>query len=335
MLQKFNKIDTNLLNLILMDDIYKPKTNFINFNKKNQIKNIIEKEVKKADRIIIRSIGNFYTNYALKMCKKHNKKYLIEITGFAFDGLWYHSFLGKICAFPREIKLKISVKNAPYAVYVTKEALQQRYPCVGKSIGCSDVEINETDNFYLTRNHNVNNKKIILGTAAFIDVKWKGQSNVIKALYYLKKKGINNFEYQLIGAGKGEKLKKMIKKYGMSNQIKLLGVKKHEAVFDWLKTLDIYIQPSYQEGLCRSIVEAMSVGCPVICSNVGGNYELIDSNYTYDKRNFKELAAILRNISSDDLLNQSRKNHLKAQKYNSNILNKKRDKFYKEFCNNE
>ena len=281
---KLNKIDLNLLDLKLVDDVYSPKINYLNIKKKNKIKKIIEKEVLKSDKVIIRSIGNFYTNTALKYCKKYRKDYLIEVTGFAFEGLWYHSFLGKLIAIPRELKMRKSIRKSKYVVYVTNEELQKRYNCLGKSLGCSDVEITINGEDVLN-----NRKKKIeeynenyvykLGTAAFLNVKWKGQQDVIKVLHKLKKNGITNFKYELIGSGDQKYLQKLINKYNLQEQVKILGVKKHDEVFNWLNGIDIYIQPSYQEGLCRSIVEAMSVACPVICTDTGGNKELIDNKF--------------------------------------------------------
>lgn len=64
---KYNAINTNIVNLKLVDDIYSPKINFFKLNKKLKIKKIIKQEVLKADKVIIRSIGNFYTKYSIKI----------------------------------------------------------------------------------------------------------------------------------------------------------------------------------------------------------------------------------------------------------------------------
>lgn len=330
---KLNNIDTNLINLVLVEDVYKPKKNFLNLKMKKKIKKQIESAVIASDKIIIRSIGNFYTNTALKYCKKYNKDYLIEVTGFAFEGLWYHSLYGKVVAIPREIKLRKSIKDAPYAVYVTEKALQKRYPCKGKTLGCSDVELLDMDkNNVIEKINNLNkNGKLKLGTAAFLDVKWKGQKNVIKALYKLKKAGYDNFIYELIGAGNKAYLEGFIEKYNLKENVRILGVKKREEVFEWLKTVDVYVQPSYQEGLCRAIVEAMSMGCPVIASNAGGNAELIDKKMIYPKGNVKMLFEILMRINKNLLFDQVNNNFEKAHAYQKELLNKKRDNFYSNF----
>ncbi len=334
LMNKLNKIDTNIVNLKLVDDIYKPKINFFNIKKRLEIRKLIKQEIVTADRVIIRSIGNFYTNTALKYCKKYKKKYLIEFTGFAFEGLWYHSFLGKIFAIPRELKLKNAAKNAPYAVYVTEKSLQKRYPCRGNSLGCSDVELIDMNLSVLEeklKRIDKNDGIYKMGTAAFLNVKWKGIQDVLKALYLLKKKGITNFRYELIGAGSPEYLNKLINKYDLGNQVKILGTKKHEEVFEWLRQLDIYIQPSYQEGLCRAIVEAMSQACPCVVSNAGGNVELIDEKFIFQKGNVNSLLKILSDINKEALKNQATKNYEHAKNYKKELLDDKRMNFYKKF----
>ncbi len=337
----FNKIDLKLIELSLVDDLYSPKSNFINIKKRNETKKIIKQEVLSSDKIIIRSIGNFYTNTALKYCKKYNKDYLIEVTGFAFEGLWNHSLLGKIKAIPAELKLKRSIINAPYAVYVTEDALQKRYPCRNETLGCSDVVVMPIEEQQLIEKNKIKIKnflnkdsKIKIGTAAFLDVKWKGQKDIIKAIYQLKKQGINKYEYELIGSGEGKYLRKLIDKYNLKDCVKIKGALKHEDVMNWLDDIDIYVQPSYQEGLCRIIVEAMSRGCAIVCSNTGGNYELIDKKYIYHKKRIKDVIQKILSIGEENVEEISIRNYNKSKNYYESILNKKRDRFYKYFIEN-
>lgn len=75
--------------------------------------------------MIIRSLGNIYTNTALKYAQKYHKPYLVEVTGFAWESLWYHSLHGKFVAGFKEKQYKRLIKNVKYGVYVTNEALQK------------------------------------------------------------------------------------------------------------------------------------------------------------------------------------------------------------------
>lgn len=54
--------------------------------------------------------------------------------------------------------------------------------------------------------------------------------------------------HQLVGGGDASELKAEAKKQDVSAQIKFLGSMPHDKIFEWLDTIDIYIQPSYQEG---------------------------------------------------------------------------------------
>lgn len=128
----------------------------------------------------------------------------------------------------------------------------------------------------------------------------------------------------------GNALKKLIKKYGLDKEVKIIGALPHDEVFKWLENIDIYIQPSYMEGLCRAIVEAMSKACPVICTDAGGNFELIEEKNIY-KRDIFGLINILENINNEELKKNAVFNYNKSKKYTANLLNEKRNIFYSKF----
>jgi len=165
---------------------------------KQNSKNIIYNEVKKADYIVARLpsfIGNLAINAAIKM----KKPYLIEVVACQWDALWNYNLKGKIIAPYMYFKTKKLVKDAKYVVYVTNEFLQKRYPTEGKYVNCSDVVLKEfDDNVLMNRLNKINtmknNNKIVLGTIAAVDVRYKGQQYVIRALGKLKKQGITNNE---------------------------------------------------------------------------------------------------------------------------------------------
>lgn len=334
----FNKFPVDLARYVSIIDLYRPALNILKINLRKKIKKEIEKEIKAADKVIIRSLGNIYTNTAIKYAMKYNKPYIVEVTGFAWESLWYHSFRGKVVAIFKEFQYKRLMKKVEYATYVTNEALQKRYPCKGIYLGCSDVELLDiNEDILLKRINKINNikDKIIIGTAAFLDVRWKGQEYVIKAIAKLKNEGIDNFEYHIIGSGTGTYLKKIIKQLNVEDRVKIIGSLSHEKVYEWMDSIDIYIQPSFSEGLCRSIVEAMSRACPIICSNVGGNYELIEKKCLFKKGNYNQLSNILKNmINKKELIIQAKRNFNKSKEYDKEILDFKRDKFYIDFIEN-
>ena len=48
-----------------------------------------------------------------------------------------------------------------------------------------------------------------------------------------------------------------------------------ETLRDKLRSLDLFVVPSHQEGLCISALEAMACGCPVVSTHCGGPEEFV------------------------------------------------------------
>jgi len=80
------------------------------------------------------------------------------------------------------------------------------------------------------------------------------------------------------GDGEVEKLKNVIAEKNLSGIVEYLGWVTKEKKIDCLQKCDVYILPSYNEGLPISILEAMSYGKPVISTNVGGVPEIVIYN---------------------------------------------------------
>lgn len=303
--------------------------------KRKEIVAQIRYSLKKADCAIIRLpsfIGQIACNEAVKM----NKKFIIEVVGCARDSFWNHSNMGKFIAFPTYFAMKKTIRNSLYTTYVTSEFLQNRYPTKGKSMNCSDVSLGNFNSDVLNKRiKRIENKKskLIIGTIGAVDIKYKGQESIIKALGKLKLEGNTDFEYQLVGGGKLSYLKEVAEKYDIKEQVKFLGVKTHKDVIDWLDNIDIYSQPSKTEGLPRGLIEAMSRGVLCIGSKVGGIPELLEKRYMFKKppKNELEISAILNNITLDDLLEQANRNFKEAKRYEENLNEEKRQEFLFDF----
>lgn len=99
-----------------------------------------------------------------------------------------------------------------------------------------------------------------------------------------------------------------------------------------MDSIDVYVQPSFQEGLCRSIIEAMCRGCPVIASEVGGNYELISDDYLFKAGDVKQLVESIRQMNDKGkLIKQAIVNFEHAKKFQRMTLDSVRDEFYSHF----
>ena len=304
------------------------------FNKRECYR-IIGKCIKEADAIIIR-LPSFLGNIAFRLSEKEKKPYLIELVGCAWGALWNYNFKGKIIAPFMKMATKNALKKTNYAVYVSNEFLQKEYPTNGQSIACSNVILKTVDDDIIKKRYekikNFNfSKKIVIGTLGAIDIKYKGHEYVIHAIKLLTKMGYN-VEYQIVGNGSSHRLDTISKKYGVSNSVNILGPMKHEDVFTWIDNLDIYIQPSNTEGLCRAIIEAMSRGCPVIASDVGGNPELIDNNFIFKKKKYKELCNCILKMDKETMFKQAELNFNNSKTYLNVVLSSRRTEFLKKYA---
>ena len=75
-----------------------------------------------------------------------------------------------------------------------------------------------------------------------------------------------------------------------------------------LEHADIYVLPSYSEGMPISIIEALASAVPVVATNVGGIPDMIDTGENgllVSPRNPEDLARALVQVISDDCLRQS------------------------------
>ncbi|MDD5055931.1 MAG: glycosyltransferase family 4 protein [Candidatus Peribacteraceae bacterium] len=77
---------------------------------------------------------------------------------------------------------------------------------------------------------------------------------------------------------------------------------------DILSSTDIFVLPSYSEGLSNALMEAMTAGCACIASDVGGNAFLIQngvSGFLFPAGDREALAAHIRRLIDDPAKRQS------------------------------
>ena len=297
---------------------------------KSKIRRIIDV----SDLVFIR--GGLIANVAADYSRKIRKPYLVECAYCSWDDYWNHGFFGKIVAPYMEIKQKRITKTAAFVIYVTESWLQERYPTNGIATYASNVYLPKHETFSLKerfhKNEIINHKNIFFGTIGGIDNKAKGHKYVIKAIRILKRKyGINAF-YQVVGSGSGTYLKRFARKKRVESQLCIMGQLNREEIMKWLDSIDIYIQPSLQEGLPRSLIEAMSRGCLSIGSSTAGIPELLNKSYIFKRKNVRQLVdRILSLIECKDKNSISFSNYQKSLEFNIEDLDSRRNMIYDKY----
>lgn len=112
----------------------------------------------------------------------------------------------------------------------------------------------------------------------------------------------------LVGDGAlREELETMVRQEALADSVSFLGAQ--DDVPEQMRSFDVFVLPSFNEGISNTILEAMASGLPVIAARVGGNVELIDDQVTgalYNSDSADELATILLDYALDD---EKRKKH--------------------------
>jgi len=295
-------------------------------------KTIMGNAIASSDMLILRNSKN--TALAQLIAERLNKPYIFEVVSCNWDALWNYSLIGKLYAPYAFLRMKYNVAKAKYAMYVTDLFLQHRYPNNHTSIGISDVIINPSSEEELTQKIDQYRKPsnpVILTTCAAIDVKYKGQEYIIRAIQKLKEK--YNIHYHLAGGGKKEYLQNIARKYGVEDRIIFEGMLSKDEVNELLDKTTIYCQPSKQEGLPRAVVEAMSRGCVCIGTKTGGIPELLDAEMIVQNGDVDGFTRLIDTIlqNPEITIAQSKKNYEKSLNYRMEILDDKRCKFYDKF----
>lgn len=299
----------------------------------------INDQIEKVD-VVIGYVPALNAEVASFLAHKAGKKYYALMVACPWDGLWNQDWKRKFAAPYRYLLNKIVLSKADYALYVTSQFLQNRYPTKAKlTIGLSDVVLQDTDDAVLSQrlqkiSQHTDKDVYKIATIAMLNVKYKGQRYVMEALKQLKDNGFDNFEYYLIGGGDDTVLRNLSKELGISDKVVFVGKVTHEEVFKLLDDMDIYIHPSLQEGLPRSVVEAMSRALPCIGANTGAIPELIDKNFVVKRKSVSDIVEkVLTIINPEIMRKESMRNFSMAKNFECHHLDTLRDNFHKAIAN--
>lgn len=129
----------------------------------------------------------------------------------------------------------------------------------------------------------------------------KNQHIILEALSLL---GDSKIKLAICGCGALEdKLKAMADSLGVARQVQFLGYRKD--VYDLYNAADIFVFSSLQEGLPRAVMEAMANAKPVICSDIRGNTDLINSKSGLVlSNNPKQYVQVIKKLISNQKLSE-------------------------------
>lgn len=160
----------------------------------------------------------------------------------------------------------------------------------------------------------------------------KGPEKLAEAAINISKKR-KDIAFVWVGPdeGKAEEVKKLIK--GHKNMHYLGAIRGKEKIAEMYQAADVYVLPSYREGLPLTLFEAMASGLPIVASPVNGvPFEMKEPENGFFA-GYGDIKALEKNVIrllNDDKLreNISQNNIKKAKDYNWDTIYKKYMKEY-------
>lgn len=149
---------------------------------------------------------------------------------------------------------------------------------------------------------------ILVGTVARM-VREKGIDELLGAFAMLQ--GANpSIRLVLVGDvlesdrdGMRERINEALKDPGYGSRIHWLGFRRDVEVL--LRAMDVFVLPSYREGMPLSVIEAMSMGLPVVATDIRGCREAVIDGVTgflVPHRKVQPLATAIRRLLEDPVL---------------------------------
>lgn len=225
------------------------------------------------------------------------------------------------------------------ASYVTQNYLQKLYPPKAYSSDSEDaftasyssVELAD-HSFGKVKNWNTRQDKFVISHVSnYFSGYGKGHLTLMKALKIVREHGYN-VSIQFVGDGpKKAEFMEFASELGIQDSVVFLGrLANGDEVRKTIKSSDIFILPTFAEGLPRVLLEAMAEGLPCLSSPVCGIPEILDKEFLFDFDDAEGFArGIERFVTNTQMMNeQSARNLEVAKGFSSTVLNERRKDFY-------
>ena len=103
-----------------------------------------------------------------------------------------------------------------------------------------------------------------------------GLKNINKLIEALSEIQDEKWNLEIVGDGEErQSLEYKVRNLWLASKIHFLGARSHEWIMqEFYPSVDIFVNPSLQEWLPTTVIEALGMGCSVIATDVGGTREI-------------------------------------------------------------
>jgi glycosyltransferase involved in cell wall biosynthesis len=301
---------------------------------------------------VILRVGSQTANMMEHALYERNHPYGLEVVGDPWDvfapGVVDHP-LRPFFRWHFTRQLRRQCLRASGVSYVTKRALQDRYPTHSPSVEISDVELPSEaivesvvslhcPSLELEAEHLVTGPRPIntagpyhLVTVGSLAQLYKGTDVLIDAVARCVRDGMD-VTATIVGDGRYRSaLMAQAERAGMASRIQFPGqITNGEPIRRILDAADLFVLPSRTEGKPRALIEAMARALPCIGSAVGGVPELLEESDLVPPGDPLALAVRIQEVlrSPRRMVAMSARNLAAVKEFSQAILSERRRRFY-------
>jgi glycosyltransferase involved in cell wall biosynthesis len=172
--------------------------------------------------------------------------------------------------------------------------------------GVKDLSINKIDDCFknnLINKYNLKDKFVIIFVGRLVKIK------NLDLLINIASKTEEDITFLIVGDGPLKNdLEMKIKRRNLHKKVFLLGFIDNTRINTVLSISDLFILPSFHEGISISALEAISMDKPVMLSNVGGNPEILEKNtdLLFNISDETEIVKKINNLRNPNYYNKKR-----------------------------
>lgn len=248
-------------------------------------------------------VASILTRLIARKTRKKGTKVVYTAHGFHF--FKGSSWINWILYFPIEwfcsffTDVLITINKEDYNLATTKMKAKKIEYVNGVGIDLEKSKNIAIDKFSKRRELGIPEDALVLLSVGELS-KRKNHQVIIKALGKISNP---NIYYLICGQGDlKDELQMLAKKLGVDKNLLFLGFRSD--ILEICSMSDVFCFPSLQEGLPVALMEAMSIGLPIICSDIRGNTDLIEpreGGYLYNPNDIDGFVDGINELLNDNV----------------------------------
>ena len=269
-------------------------------------------------------VGGVLGRLAARTARKDGTRVIYTAHGFHFfkgapliNWLLFYP-IEKVCSYFTDAVITINEEDRIFAHKHFKDTCVCYLPGIGVDVEAYSRKPDCGIDFQSILNLR-NNERIMISVGEMTAN--KNHKTVIKALTCSQ---LDNVHYVIVGSGTCRpQLEEYAVKLNVSDRMHFLGYRKDVAAL--VHASDVFVFPSYREGLPVAVMEAMACGTPIVASRIRGNVDLIEdgvNGFLCEPEDAEGFADRIRKLLDNPALAEEfRKNSLeKIKNYDKNVV---------------